>query len=49
MSPTGLETIEEAKSEVQAESDERRAATSRRLLLAVEQYLADEPRDVTPR
>ena len=40
MSPTGLETASEAKTEAQSVSDERRAATSRRLLRAVEQYRA---------
>ncbi|HVG96610.1 MAG TPA: hypothetical protein VNK05_06915 [Chloroflexota bacterium] len=40
MSPTGLETAEEAKSAFQAQDEERRTATSRRLLRAVEQYRA---------
>ena len=40
MSPTGLETIAGARTEGQAETEERRATTSRRLLRAVEQYRA---------
>jgi hypothetical protein len=40
MSPTGLETAEAAKPEAELEDQEQRAATSRRLLRAVEQYRA---------
>jgi hypothetical protein len=40
MSPTGLETAEEAKAAYQPQDDARRDATSRRLLRAVEQYRA---------
>ena len=40
MSPTGLETASEAKTEAQLAAEERRVATSRRLLRAVEHYRA---------
>ena len=40
MSPTGMETAEAAKPEAELEQQEQRAATSRRLLRAVEQYRA---------